>query len=638
MGNGVRARVRPDMAGDSLTATTPPDDTTLQGAYERHRDRVFDLCYHYLGQVADAEDAVQETFARAARRLPTLTGDRGAYLLAVARNLCCNELRRRRRVVPVESIDREDRGVEAERGIVERAVLERLWTRLSPRERSLIHDTFAGFSQQEIAGRVGLSPNAVAVALLRARQRARTYASRALAGALPFALAWRWVQRATRRAATIPAEASSAIALQIQQVGMVLTAALVGALATTAPALSGPALAGAHGDSAGATALAPGESAAPVASSQGLRGGSSSSLQGPSAGSAAPTGPVGVLDPLVNPGRNAPQQDVFFDSVTPSPNYGHDHTVFASGSLINGCHIDANCAVLYRSTDGGASWHNTNALNYGGGRLLLPPSWPKDPTMFAVGSQGLQRSTDGGQSFTLAVPVVAPAAIAPDSAPGNARVLIGANPLLVYSSAGAGSVSQGPVLPAGLTTPDDVAYAGDSQHILATAEVVSGDYVVSGQQTGAIVECVGGACKVVATKANAPKLRLTVSPAFAADRTAVATSGTTILESTDGGASFSTLQAPLHGAAHALVTFTPSGGGQSLVVAGLGSASPVVVQMAPTGTSTDMPSQGLPAGSAVTTLTALADGRLLAAISADPALHFGLLCLSPGATAWNASC
>jgi len=639
MGNGVQARVRPVPPGDCSQADTPPDDTTLQGAYERHHSRVFDLCYHYLGQVADAEDAVQETFARAARRLPSLTGDRGAYLLAVARNLCCNELRRRRRVVPVESIDREDRGVEAERGIVERAVLERLWVRLSPRERSLIHDTFAGFSQQEIAGRIGLSPNAVAVALLRARQRARTYASRALAAFFPLALAWRWAQRATRRAATVPAEASSAIALQIQQVGMVITAALVGALTAAQPAGPAVALGGgtSHGAAAGGVALVA-DGATTVASTPAAGGTAENAVTGGTAstGSGSAAGPVSVLDPIVNPSRNAPQQDVQFTSVTPSPHYSTDHTIFAGGFLANGCAVPASCAALYQSSDGGATWHSVSTdQTYAGGRILLPPAWPQDRTMFAMGTTGLQRSTDG-QHFSVVVPVEAPASIAPDSALGNARVLVAANPLLFYSS-GSGAVSQGPVLPAGLGLAEDAAFVGDSQHIVVTAPIASTTNPVSGQQQSVVVQCLAASCATVATPAGSTALHLAVSPAAATDHTVVAVSGATLLRSVDGGATFAASRVPVPDGAQTVAAFAGVGAAGGLLVAGFG-GQPVVVHVQSGGGVTQMPSSGLPASSALTALAVLADGRVLATVAANSTDRLGVVCLLPGRAGWAPYC
>ena len=50
----------------------------LVDLYRRHERRIFRLCRAYLMNPADAEDATQETFMRAAGRLGSLSGDVGA--------------------------------------------------------------------------------------------------------------------------------------------------------------------------------------------------------------------------------------------------------------------------------------------------------------------------------------------------------------------------------------------------------------------------------------------------------------------------------------------------------------------------------------------------------------------------------
>jgi RNA polymerase sigma-70 factor (ECF subfamily) len=67
---------------------------TLVQVYQR---QVYDLCLRMLGAAA-AEDAAQETFITAYRRLNSFRGGSfRAWLLRIAANACCDELRRRRR-------------------------------------------------------------------------------------------------------------------------------------------------------------------------------------------------------------------------------------------------------------------------------------------------------------------------------------------------------------------------------------------------------------------------------------------------------------------------------------------------------------------------------------------------------------
>lgn len=65
---------------------------------EAHRRDLFALCYRMTGSAADAEDLVQETFARAVERPPRDTGRPWRpWLVRVATNLARDHLRRRRR-------------------------------------------------------------------------------------------------------------------------------------------------------------------------------------------------------------------------------------------------------------------------------------------------------------------------------------------------------------------------------------------------------------------------------------------------------------------------------------------------------------------------------------------------------------
>jgi RNA polymerase sigma-70 factor (ECF subfamily) len=65
---------------------------------ERYTGAVFNMAYRMLNNAQDAEDAVQEIFLRAYRRLDTYDVDRKfvTWLLTIASNYCIDRLRRRR--------------------------------------------------------------------------------------------------------------------------------------------------------------------------------------------------------------------------------------------------------------------------------------------------------------------------------------------------------------------------------------------------------------------------------------------------------------------------------------------------------------------------------------------------------------
>jgi RNA polymerase sigma factor (sigma-70 family) len=75
-----------------------PASLELSRVFADERRLLFGLCYRMTGSAADAEDIVQETFARALTRPPARTdAPWRPWLVRVAMNLARDELRRRRR-------------------------------------------------------------------------------------------------------------------------------------------------------------------------------------------------------------------------------------------------------------------------------------------------------------------------------------------------------------------------------------------------------------------------------------------------------------------------------------------------------------------------------------------------------------
>src|SRR5262245_9047629 len=74
----------------------------LAAAFREDRALLLALCYRLTGTAADAEEIVQETFARALERPPPDTGRPWRpWLVRVAVRLCLDALRRRRRRRPI---------------------------------------------------------------------------------------------------------------------------------------------------------------------------------------------------------------------------------------------------------------------------------------------------------------------------------------------------------------------------------------------------------------------------------------------------------------------------------------------------------------------------------------------------------
>ena len=175
-----------------------------------HRRAVFRHCYRMLGSGSDAEDATQDVFERAWRKLATYdgSGSFGAWLQRIATNICLDGLRARRtRISPagygrpaapgtapgppdpeltwVEPVrdsdlygsdDPQDEVVRREE--ISLAFVAAL-QRLAPRQRAalLLHDVL-GFSHAEVGEVLGTSATAVNSLLSRARETVRANASR----------------------------------------------------------------------------------------------------------------------------------------------------------------------------------------------------------------------------------------------------------------------------------------------------------------------------------------------------------------------------------------------------------------------------------------------------------------------------
>jgi len=74
------------------------DQAAFTQLVEAYQAPVYNLAYRMLGNMVEAEDAAQETFIRAYRRLETYDPSRkfSSWLLAIASHYCVDVLRRRR--------------------------------------------------------------------------------------------------------------------------------------------------------------------------------------------------------------------------------------------------------------------------------------------------------------------------------------------------------------------------------------------------------------------------------------------------------------------------------------------------------------------------------------------------------------
>lgn len=165
-GAGPLDRVRSD---DRLVARfRAGDDSAFAALYQRHRPRVLAICLAVLGSHEDAQDAMQEVFASAARSLRRRPPDElRPWLARVARNAAIDMLRARQ---PTCSAAEEPIAPAAADGRLElRDLLAALRALPEQQRTALVMRELAGFSYSEIAATLGTDETAVNGLIARAR-------------------------------------------------------------------------------------------------------------------------------------------------------------------------------------------------------------------------------------------------------------------------------------------------------------------------------------------------------------------------------------------------------------------------------------------------------------------------------------
>ena len=135
------------------------DPEIFEWIYRQHGKRMKSIAFHHLGSVADAEDAVQETFLKIHRAARTFSGESsfGAWTYRILINTCYDMLRKRRRraeEAPIEGLDRIGPAVDDAKRLTLRKLLAEL-----PEQRRTVFTLFEieGLSHAEIASILGIT-------------------------------------------------------------------------------------------------------------------------------------------------------------------------------------------------------------------------------------------------------------------------------------------------------------------------------------------------------------------------------------------------------------------------------------------------------------------------------------------------
>ncbi|WP_193213850.1 RNA polymerase sigma factor [Luteolibacter marinus] len=144
---------------------------------ERHQQRIYHFCFHYLRHACEAREACQDTFIRAHRALGSYRPRArfSTWLFRIALNLCRDRARRRR--VPTEAIDPElpcPRGAPDDSAMrdADLAKLDRGLAALPEKFRAVIVlSCLDGLSHAECAAVLKCSERSVEGRLYRARRK-----------------------------------------------------------------------------------------------------------------------------------------------------------------------------------------------------------------------------------------------------------------------------------------------------------------------------------------------------------------------------------------------------------------------------------------------------------------------------------
>jgi RNA polymerase sigma factor (sigma-70 family) len=163
----------------------PGDSDWLAEGFEENRGRLRAVAYRMLGSLAEADDAVQDTWLRLSRSDASEVENLGAWLTTIVARVCLNVLRARnaRREEPLDLhlpdpvVGRADGPNPEEQALLADSVglaLHVVLDTLAPAERLafVLHDMF-GVPFEEIAPMVGRSPAAARQLASRARRRVR---------------------------------------------------------------------------------------------------------------------------------------------------------------------------------------------------------------------------------------------------------------------------------------------------------------------------------------------------------------------------------------------------------------------------------------------------------------------------------
>jgi DNA-directed RNA polymerase specialized sigma24 family protein len=594
----------------------------------------------YLGDGAtddDVEDAIERT-TDALLDAEFAPHPHGLRLATQQLWRDCQRAIQRRRQPTVEAVSLSSEPVDRRLG---RPLTRYVLDRLGPLSRLRILRAAEGWTPEQQATAENKPVDTIHIGLHRARQRALQLFEESSAGAVVAVVGRRLRSGGYRVAMWCQRQANACYnALGTDPVGQLGTVAV---LAVTSLTTATPAL-----EAIPASPLPVALRAAPVRPHVGPAAvdawtGPVARAFHPAAAATATQEPSGADGPLQNatprllsralPADETPE-DTQLMTAAAGPNYETTHTIVALG-MGNSC----GCAVLFQSTDGGATWTpSTSAAPPGAEQLELPPTYPTDPRVFiGTNPQSAQSAYVMPHFGDTPMPLPGPAghlALSARFDSGDDRVFVAAQGAVVSITVDGSLQHVTPLLtyPESLTSTAIVATPAPSDGaaviVLApSGTVIVGDPLAGESQTSTLIACgTGTSCASRGAPPAQPLFSLTVSRS---DTTSAVSSQSEVSVSSDGGKTFTAATEPSSGAVVESLTTTE---GRVWVSVTRGSTAAVLW-------SAD-------GGATWHNVTAAGDGLTrtlrLVAIPKGPVLDFlvgrGLRCSADAGLTWQSRC
>lgn len=157
---------------------TPEEKIRFDQIYTKYRSQMFRTADRILHNTQDAEDAVHNAFLQILKHFKTLqnapAGDLAPQIAVITKNEAISLLRKRRGSVPLEDWDGFSEALEAVTGY---QALVDSFTRLPQTYRAVMEmKLLLGYSDGEIAAKLGLTKTAVNTRISRGRRLLRDIA------------------------------------------------------------------------------------------------------------------------------------------------------------------------------------------------------------------------------------------------------------------------------------------------------------------------------------------------------------------------------------------------------------------------------------------------------------------------------